>query len=72
LDKTAPGKGGEIQLTDAIKLLLDRTPIHGVLLHATRHDIGNPTDWLKTNLLYASRNPDLWKQLAPLLRELLK
>jgi UTP--glucose-1-phosphate uridylyltransferase len=72
LDKTAPGKGGEIQLTDAIKLLLDRTPIHGVLLHATRHDIGNPTDWLKTNLLYASRNPDLWKQLTPLLRELLK
>jgi UTP--glucose-1-phosphate uridylyltransferase len=72
LDKTAPGKGGEIQLTDAIKLLLDRTPIHGVLLHATRHDIGNPTDWLKTNLLYASRNPDLWKQIAPLLRELLK
>jgi UTP--glucose-1-phosphate uridylyltransferase len=71
LDKTPPGKGGEIQLTDAIKLLLDRTPIHGVVLHATRHDIGNPTDWLKTNLLYASRNPDLWKQIAPLLRELL-
>jgi UTP--glucose-1-phosphate uridylyltransferase len=70
LDKTAPGKGGEIQLTDAIKLLLDRTPIHGVLLHATRHDIGNPTDWLKTNLIYASRNPDLWKQIAPLLEEL--
>jgi UTP--glucose-1-phosphate uridylyltransferase len=71
LDKTPPGKGGEIQLTDAIKLLLDRTPIHGVLLHATRHDIGNPTDWLKTNLVYASRNPDLWKQIAPLLKDLL-
>ena len=71
LDKTAPGKGGEIQLTDAIRLLLDRTPIHGVLLHATRHDIGNPTDWLKTNLLYASRNPELWKQITPLLRDLL-
>ena len=71
LDKTPPGKGGEIQLTDAIKLLLDRTPIHGVLLHATRHDIGNPTDWLKTNLLYASRNAELWKQITPLLRELL-
>jgi UTP--glucose-1-phosphate uridylyltransferase len=71
LDRTAPGKGGEIQLTDAIKLLLGRTPIHGVLLHATRHDIGNPTDWLKTNLVYASRDPELWKQVAPLLRELL-
>jgi UTP--glucose-1-phosphate uridylyltransferase len=72
LEQTPPGKGGEIQLTDALKLLLARTPIHGVVLQAVRHDIGNPTDWLKTNLLYASRQPDLWKDLAPLLRELLK
>jgi UTP--glucose-1-phosphate uridylyltransferase len=71
LEQTPPGKGGEIQLTDALKLLLQRRPIHGLLLHATRHDIGNPTDWLKTNLIYASRNPDLWPQLVPLLRQLL-
>lgn len=72
LEKTPLGKGGEIQLTDAIKLLLQRTPIHGVLLQATRHDIGNPTDWLRTNLLYASRDAQLWKELTPLLRDLLK
>ncbi|HEY7089684.1 MAG TPA: UTP--glucose-1-phosphate uridylyltransferase [Tepidisphaeraceae bacterium] len=71
LDRTPPGKGGEIQLTDAIKLLLERTPIHGVVLHATRHDIGNPTDWLRTNLVYARRNPEVWTQIAPLLKELL-
>jgi UTP--glucose-1-phosphate uridylyltransferase len=71
LEQTPPGKGGEIQLTDALNLLLKRTPIHGVLLNATRHDIGNPTDWLKTNLIYASRDPDLWPQLVPLLRQLL-
>ena len=71
LDDTPPGKGGEIQLTDALRLLLERTAIHGVVLEATRHDIGNPTDWLKTNLIYASRDPEMWKQLAPLLRELL-
>jgi UTP--glucose-1-phosphate uridylyltransferase len=56
LDRTAPGKGGEIQLTDALRLLLDREPIHGVVLQSRRHDIGNPIDWLKTNLVFAARD----------------
>src|SRR4051812_36048875 len=72
LDKTPPGKGGEIQLTDAITPPPHRPPPHGPPPPPPRHDIGNPTDWLKTNLLYASRNPELWKQIAPVLRELLK
>ena len=71
LDRTTPGAGGEIQLTDALQLLLEREPIHGVVLRARRHDIGNPIEWLKTNLVFASRDPALWAQIAPLLRELL-
>lgn len=65
LDETTPGKGNEIQLTDALKLLLYREPIHGIVLDARRHDIGNPIDWLKTNLLYASRDPALWAKIKP-------
>jgi UTP--glucose-1-phosphate uridylyltransferase len=72
LDRTKPGKGGEIQLTDALKLLLERGPIHGVVIDAKRHDIGNPTDWLKTNLLFASRDAALWEELTPLLESLLR
>jgi UTP--glucose-1-phosphate uridylyltransferase len=72
LDRTTPGAGGEIQLTDAIKLLLAREPIHGVVLRARRHDIGNPVDWLKTNLIFASRDAKTWEHIAPLLRSLLK
>jgi UTP--glucose-1-phosphate uridylyltransferase len=72
LESTPPGKNGEIQLTDALNLLIQRKPIHGVVVQAKRHDIGNPTDWLKTNLLFASRNPDLWNALTPLLSELLR
>lgn len=72
LDRTPPGKGGEIQLTDAIRLLLEREPVHGVVLRARRHDIGNPVDWLRTNLLFASRDDATWRALAPLMRELLK
>ena len=71
LAQTRPGKGGEIQLTDAIRLLLDREPVHGVLLDGRRHDIGNPMDWLKTNLLFASRDPTIWPHLVPMLRELI-
>ena len=72
LAETQPGKGGEIQLTDAIQLLLKREPVHGVVLTSKRHDIGNPVDWLKTNLLYASRDESVWREIAPLLKELLR
>ena len=71
LRRTPAGRGGEIQLTDALKIQLEHEPIHGVVLKAQRHDIGNPIDWLKTNLILASRDPALWSALAPMLRELL-
>jgi UTP-glucose-1-phosphate uridylyltransferase len=38
--------------------------IHGVVLSARRHDIGNPLDWLKTNLI-RRRDSKLWEQLHP-------
>jgi UTP--glucose-1-phosphate uridylyltransferase len=71
LDRTAPGKGGEIQLTDALQLLLKREVIHGVVLGARRHDIGNPVDWLKTNLIFARRHEAMWKEIEPLVRTLM-
>jgi UTP--glucose-1-phosphate uridylyltransferase len=71
LRQTSAGKGGEIQLTDALNLQLTSEPIHGVVLRSQRHDIGNPIDWLKTNLLLASRDPKLWTAIEPMLRELL-
>jgi UTP--glucose-1-phosphate uridylyltransferase len=71
LDEITPGKGGEIQLTDGIKLLMTREPVHAVVLRARRHDIGSPIDWLKTNLIFAARDQKLWEQIAPLARELL-
>jgi UTP--glucose-1-phosphate uridylyltransferase len=71
IDQTQPGKSGEIQLTDAIALLMKREPVHAIVLGARRHDIGAPLDWLKTNILFAARDQKLWNQIAPLLRELL-
>lgn len=71
LEQTRPGKGGEVQLTDALQLLLAREPIHGVVVKARRHDIGNPVDWLRTNLLFAARDPATWASLEPMVRSLL-
>jgi UTP--glucose-1-phosphate uridylyltransferase len=70
IDATPPGKGGEVQLTDALRLLLRREPVHGVVLDATRHDIGNPVDWLKTNLVFAARDAQTWAELRPLVESL--
>lgn len=70
IDETPAGKGGEVQLTDALRLLLKREPVHGVVLRARRHDIGNPVDWLKTNLLFAARDPQTWAALRPLVESL--
>jgi UTP--glucose-1-phosphate uridylyltransferase len=72
LDKTPRGKNSEIQLTDALRLLLEREPIHGVILRGRRHDIGNPIDWLKTNLFMASDDAAIWKELEPMMRSLLE
>jgi UTP--glucose-1-phosphate uridylyltransferase len=71
LNEVKPGKGGEIQLTDALQLLCKREPMHGILLTGKRHDIGNPLDWLKTNIAFAAADETIWKQLTPLLKELL-
>jgi UTP--glucose-1-phosphate uridylyltransferase len=70
IDRTPPGAGGEVQLTDALQMLLQREPIHGVVLRARRHDIGNPLDWLRTNLLFALSDPQLRPQLMPMLKDL--
>lgn len=72
LEETKPGKGGEIQLTDALQRLLAREPIHGVVLDAARHDIGNPIDWLATNLRFAARDRATWNALRPTIESLLR
>ena len=71
LETTAPGQGGEIQLTDALQRLATQEPVYGVVLDAHRHDIGNPAEWLRTNLSFARRDAHLWRNVEPLLRKLL-
>jgi UTP--glucose-1-phosphate uridylyltransferase len=59
LAKVRPGRGGEIQLTDAIALLLDDEEIYGRTFTTGRFDTGNKLDYLKATVELALRRPDL-------------
>ena len=57
LEKTSPGKGGEIQLTDALKTLLKRRPVYGYLFEGRRYDGGDKLGYLKATVELAIKNP---------------
>ena len=65
LERTRPGKGGEIQLTDAIDLLAHEEPAFGYRFTRGRFDVGNPLDHLKATFALALARDDL----GPALRE---
>ncbi len=58
LRTTAPGAGGEIQLTDAIAVLAARGDVRGLLFEGRRFDTGNPLGLLEATLHYALRRPE--------------
>ena len=57
--QTKPGRGNEIQLTDAMSLLLADEPIMGVVFEDGRYDIGNKLDFLRATVELALARPDL-------------
>jgi UTP--glucose-1-phosphate uridylyltransferase len=70
LDGIAPGAGGEIQLTDAIALLLEEQSVLALRCEGGRYDIGHKVDFLRANIELALDRPDLGPQLSEVLREL--
>src|SRR5215211_6465620 len=69
--RTKPGSGGEIQLTDAMALMLDEgTPVHGVIYRGTRYDTGVPLGYLQTVVQIACGRPDLGPEFLDWLRDL--
>jgi len=59
LEKTTPGAGGEIQLTDAIAALLAETPVLAHRFEGTRFDCGNKAGMVRATLHFASIDPEL-------------
>jgi len=70
LDGIAPGAGGELQLTDAIALLLEEQSVLALRCEGGRYDIGHKVDFLRANIELALDRPDLGPQLSEVLREL--
>ncbi len=53
LEQTQQGAGGEIQLTDAIKMLIQEQPVFGYRFDGVRHDAGTRLGWLEANVAMA-------------------
>lgn len=60
LRRIVPGAGGELQLTDAIALLIDEGhPVHVVVHRGGRHDLGTPAGLLRASVDFALADPDI-------------
>ncbi len=71
IDRTPPGLNGEVQLTDALQLLARERPVYATTFTGTRYDIGDRFLWLKANIEFAMRIPELRDRLRPVLERLL-
>ena len=65
-----PGRGGELQLTDALKAQAARAPFHAVLSDVSRHDTGNPLGFLTASIELGLVNPELQGDLRTFLGNL--
>jgi UTP--glucose-1-phosphate uridylyltransferase len=67
--RTTPGKNGEIQLTDAMRLMLKDRAMYGVVLDGQRFDIGNKLDFLRTNVVFGLNHPELGAEFRAFIKE---
>ena len=59
LENTKPGKGGEIQLTDALLNLIEEEAMYAYDFEGTRYDVGDKLGFLEATVEYALRREDL-------------
>lgn len=72
LEHTAPDKGGEVQLTDALKQLAMVEPVWAYCFEGKRYDVGDKLGFLKATVEFALRRPDLGGPFRSYLEELMK
>ncbi len=70
LSRTPLGTGGELQLTDGMKLLLQSEKLYGYVFEGKRHDTGDKLGFLKATVEFALKRPDLGGDLKAWLKEL--
>ncbi len=70
LDAVGPGRGGEIQLTDAIAALMRTEDVYGCVFTEGRYDTGNKLDFLRATVELALKHPELGPPFKRMLSEL--
>jgi len=71
IEKTPAGKGGEVQLTDALKLQLrEGSDMYAYRFKGERHDIGNKLEYLKTVVSYGIKRKDIGREFRKYLKEM--
>jgi len=70
LEKTRTGSGGEIQLTDGIRLLLEQQPVYAYMFEGTRYDAGDKLGFLKATVEFALKRSDLGADFLQYLKSL--
>jgi len=71
LERTAPGKGGEIQLTDALDALAREGHLYGLETEGNLYDAGDRLGFIEATVAFALKRPELAKELRPVLQRLL-
>jgi len=72
LEQTPPGKGGEIQVTDAIEMQAKAGHCYGVRFTGERYDTGTPLGLLTTSISFALKRPDIAPGLRDYMRQVLE
>ena len=72
LEQTAPGRGGEIQLTDALKVLAKKQAMYAYDFVGRRYDVGDKQGYLEATVEYALRRPELREKFLRYLQEMMK
>jgi UTP--glucose-1-phosphate uridylyltransferase len=72
LEKTPLGAGDEIQLTDAIAMLMEKEQVNAYLMKGKSHDCGSKLGYMKANVEYALRHKSLKNDFKAYLKELVK
>ena len=72
LEQTAPGRGGEIQLTDALKVLAKEQAMYAYDFVGRRYDVGDKQGYLEATVEYALRRPELREKFLCYLQETMK
>ena len=70
LESTKPGRGGEIQLTDALKRMAQDYPLFGYLFEGQRYDAGNKLGFLQATVEFALGDPELGEKFNKYLKGL--